>query len=597
MPELTIGPQRPIQGAAPAAQTYNRPEAKRAPDAPAAERRDVMELSGKSQPVKELTSAEQAFGKLHEMGLLENASRPLPEETVPPDAEHVATLTVRLDGGEDQAAGEQIQTSEETVGETEEEWQPYQPPSQAQTSPSVSEDGQSVTLYLFRTGDGAELFFDLGGIFLPLNADGALLAGLLDGSFRMLTFDLDLLELLLGTGQATLDLLLGAELDPPELPDAPANSASTPTPAPASQIAAAPDEAADEVETSRGAQTAAPFRPSAAQTPPERPAAAEAPRPEGPLAVKTEAPPPEAKPEKVGAWAAMRAVERSFQDMAQKWMADFPDRDSPEALVRWDALQREWVGELEQKNPAAFRAWLEVHVGRSAPDSALRKALLPEGFTRADYESWMASDILSFETKTGVESGVQWLLTQIVRLMLPEEREKIVSQSGYYAAGESILQSGEDDKSLARRLPEIMAQLLSGSFRAATADQARDMDLPPYPERGEDERSRAWKRRQIAYEVDSDWTVNLKQWLLDVDGWRISRSRDYVNGKANVWSTDLMNGRPAQFRQWLSSPVRYAASTGWFNRATGSFPINTLPEGFTDDDLRRWLLRDVLDYL
>ena len=97
--------------------------------------------------------------------------------------------------------------------------------------------------------------------------------------------------------------------------------------------------------------------------------------------------------------------------------------------------------------------------------------------------------------------------------------------------------------------------------------------------------------------MDSDWTANLKQWLIDVDGWRISRSQTYVNGKANVWSTDLMNGRPAQFRQWLSSPVRYAASTGWFNRATGSFPINTLPKGFTDADLRRWLRLDTLDYL
>ena len=209
----------------------------------------------------------------------------------------------------------------------------------------------------------------------------------------------------------------------------------------------------------------------------------------------------------------------------------------------------------------------------------------------------MASDILSYEAKTGLDSGIQWLLTQIARIMMPEEREKLVSQSGHSAAGEAILQSGEEDKSLARRLPEIMAQLLSGSFRAATAEQARDMDLPPYPERGEDERERAWKRRQIAYEVDSDWTANLKQWLIDVDGWRISRSQNYVNGKANVWSTDLMNGRPAQFRQWLSSPVRYAASTGWFNRATGSFPINTLPEGFTDEDLHRWLLLDVLDYL
>ena len=588
MSELTVGPQRPVQSAATAAQTYSSPEAKRVPDAPAAERRDVMELSGKSQPTREVTSAEQALGKLHEMGFLESASRPLSEEAVPPEAEHVATLTVRLDTGEEQAAGAQTETAEETAAGTEEEWQPYQPPSAVQNPPSVSEDGQSVTLYLFQTGDGKEFFFNMGGIFLPLNADGALLAGLLDGSFRMMTLNMDMLELLLGTGQAVLDLLLGTELDMVDLPDTPGGSSSAPQPA-------APGEAADEAEANKSAQTDAPARPEA---PPEKPAA-EAPRPEGPLSVKTEVPPPDAKAENVGAWGAMRAVERSFQDMAQKWMADFPDRNSPEALSRWDAMQREWVSNLQQNDPAAFRAWLEVHLGEDASESALSKALLPEGFTRADYDSWTASDILSYEAKTGLDSGVQWLLTQIIRIMLPEERERIgiVSQSGYSAAGEAVVRSGEDEKSLARRLPEIMAQLLSGTFRASTADQTRDMDLPPYPERGEDERERAWKRRQIAYEVDSDWTANLKQWLIDVDGWRISRSQNYVNGKANVWSTDLMNGRPAQFRQWLSSPVRYAASTGWFNRATGSFPINTLPEGFTDEDLHRWLLLDVLDYL
>ena len=590
MSELTVGPQRPVQSAAPAAQTYSSPEAKRAPDAPAAERRDVMELSGKSQSAREVTSAEQALGKLHEMGILESASRPLSEEAVPPDAEHMATLTVRLDAGEEQAAGAQTEAAGETAAETEEEWQPYQPPSAVQNPPSVSEDGQSVTLYLFQTGDGRELFFNMNGIFLPLNADGALLAGLLDGSFRMLTLDMDMLELLLGTGQAVLDLLLGEEPDMADLPAASGGPASAAQPA-------APGEAADEAEANKTVQTGAPDRPGTSEIPAEKPAA-EAPRPEGPPAVKTEVPPPDARAENVGTWAAMRAVERSFQDMAQKWMTEFPDQSSPEALARWDELQRQWVSDLEQNDPPAFRAWLEVHVGRDTSDGVFEKALLPEGFTRADYENWMASDILSYESKSGLDSGVQWLLSQIVRIMLPEEREKIVSQSGYSAAGEVILHSGEDEnKSLARRLPEIMAQLLSGAFRASTAEQTRDMDLPPYPERGEDERERAWKRRRIAYEVDSDWTANLKQWLIDVDGWRISRGQNYVNGKANVWSTDLMNGRPAQFRQWLSSPVRYAASTGWFNRATGSFPINTLPEGFTDEDLHRWLLLDVLDYL
>ena len=353
MSELTVGPQRPVQSAAPAAQSYSA-EAKRAPaDAPAAERRDVMELSGKGQPAREVTSAEQALGKLHEMGLLESASRPLSEEAVPPDAEHVATLTVRLGAEEEQTAEAQTGPAEETAAETEEEWQPYQPPSLAQNQPSVSQDGQSVTLWLFQTGDGGELYMKLGDIVLPLNADGALLAGFLDGSFRMLTLNFDMLELLLGSGDATLDLLLDAG---PGLLDLlnPLKAGSAPAP---DAQQAEPSGEMPETETAEKAETAASSRPEAVQ---EKPAA-EAPRPEQPLAVKTEVPPPDAKAENVAAWAAMRAVERSFQEMAQKWMTEFPDRSSPEALSRWGELQREWVSVLQQNDPAAFRAWLEVH--------------------------------------------------------------------------------------------------------------------------------------------------------------------------------------------------------------------------------------------
>lgn len=98
-----------------------------------------------------------------------------------------------------------------------------------------------------------------------------------------------------------------------------------------------------------------------------------------------------------------------------------------------------------------------------------------------------------------------------------------------------------------------------------------------------------WQRRCIAFETSRRWQVSSREWRAE------SADMDFVDGmiycdeKATQWVTDLMENEPAMFREWLDQERWHVEESG----------IDTaiLPDGFTEEDMSRWLAKDVLEYL
>ena len=506
--------------------------------------RDSADLTGAFHPAPDTATAEQLLGALHESGLVESASRALTlPEGAPDAAEHgSATVTVALEGSPE-AAG--------TEAGNETEWRPYQPPTEPE--PTVTADGKSLvlTLYGMANGDGSVL--DLGALALPLDLDGALLAQLMDGTFRLLTLNQGMLDGLLQAGTLHVDSF-------------------TPPP---------PEQTALPSGGGRGIET---VRPDPA------PWAEQLTLPQLPVGEGQEA---------LARWADMHAAAQRFETVTERWLAQTEEPLRAEARTQLQSMRREWAAELEREDPALFRAWLEVGVKSYAEQGRLDDAAVPLGFTAEDDTRWTAPERWE-ATPPSKDSGQNWLRALFPRLFPPEgtEQRSVWTPHMAYLAAEAGQAARGDDSILTRRIALYLQQLVSGHLRYSAEDSPALARREQEPEGdGGEARGRAWKRRQIGLEVDNSWTENLRGWLTHVDGWRVSRCQNYVNSKANDWTTELMNTQPAGFRHWLSSPLRHAASTGWFNRATGSFPINTLPEGFSDADFQRWLALDVLDYL
>ena len=556
--------QTPEIGAFAGVQTVRSAERIQGPGAaehpPAAENavaRDTAALSGRAQPAA--ATPEQVLGRLVSMGVADSVSLPVEP---PPEA---VTAAAELE------AEPPAQTGTEGA---EGEWRPYQPGAQAAPQ-LVSPDG-SVRLSLYPSAEGGgTVMAEVNGILLPLDGDGTLLAGLMDGSFRLLALNQDVLLQLLDAGMAALTL--------PE-PGQTAKAAGKEGPVQTETMGEKAQSSVSSASVTGNGEDPAPRELTEGQF-----------RALRALLVPSQSPPqlPSQKAGGAAEWLLERQAERSFQTMTQRWLRQTEDPWRPQSLPAWTAARMEWAGRLRE-DPALFRAWLgteasgtasQLDSARSGTAAPLRAGQGPE-----------AAPAPAPRPETEDGSGALHSLLSAARTE-GEEAGTMALWKNALLAENSAWRREPEDGVLARRLGEYVSQLLSGTARANTRAQAELLDLPQQPQRGEDELEKAWKRRQIAFEVDAAWTGNLREWLLHVDGWRIARCESYVNARANEWTTGLMKTQPAQFRQWLSSSVRYAASTGWFNGVTGSFPIRTLPEGFTEEDFRRWVRWDVLDYL
>ena len=505
---------------------------------------DSVSVEGRTPPSAASASAEQLLGRLMEEGVVTGASRSIPSPEIP--GGEYGSAALRLDLGDGEGAAE-------AQGELEEEWRPYLPP-RAEQALSLPTDGRSLLLTLYGMPEGDGGLLDLGALSLPLNLDGMLLAQMLDGSYRLLGLGQEALSAMLQNGSARVESFTPPAAEQPR--QSPGAEPEVPEPAPWAERLSLP-------------------------------AAPDAERPGG-----------------VAHWANAQAAARSFEDLTRRWLERSPDPMRPEAQTELRELRREWADTLRREDPAAFRALQSLEARPSVlRDGTVDAPQQTEGGA-AEHKLSMPGDAHGVP-EAAEEPGPtaqRWLRETFPRLLPREggggaEQNAAPQRIGYYAFGAAAPPKDEGN-AMNRRLADYVQQLVSGRLRYSAGDT-------PLPQRqqeaetgaGGGELQGAWRRRQIGLEVDGDWAEQLRGWLDHVEGWRISRCRDYVNAHARAWAGALRDERPAGFRHWLCSPVRYAASTGWVNRATGSFPIETLPEGFTDEDFRRWMSFDVLDYL
>ncbi|MBR1660554.1 MAG: hypothetical protein IJ705_09580 [Oscillospiraceae bacterium] len=521
------------QPAAPLSKTETAAPGAEARSAPA---RDVVSLAGAARPDPATASAEQLLAQLHERGLVESASRELPPGEAPKDeTSGSATISIEMEAPPDKAPKES-------------EWRPYLPPSMAEPSSLLSGDGTRLLMTLYGMPEGGGGLLDLGALALGLDPDGALLAQLLDGSFRLLSLNQGALDALFQSGEAKLEAFtLPAE--------------ARPNPAAESE-----------------AQTADPAPWASRLSLPEMPESAE--------------------PDSVLSWASARAAAKEFEGLTARWLAGTERPLSEESRAELQNLRREWVGTLEREDPVAFRAWLDVGARIWAEQGEADRDTTPENFTAADLARWTARSAADYASEGGGQKARSWLQETFPRLFPASEPERLAALVPQWSAAAETPATRDESAALARWLADYAKFLTEGSARYdAPRDAAAQEWQRANPEREKNSLEDGWKRRRIGLAVDGEWSENLRDWLGHVDGWRVSRCRDYVNARAQDWTAALMAERPAGFRYWLASPVRHAASTGWFNGATGAFPIETLPHGFTEDDCRRWLRFDILDYL
>lgn len=124
--------------------------------------------------------------------------------------------------------------------------------------------------------------------------------------------------------------------------------------------------------------------------------------------------------------------------------------------------------------------------------------------------------------------------------------------------------------------------------------RARNIPLPPNRVAGESDES--FQLKQIKYEVSYSWQTNLNAWLDHIEGWRMGESQRYLDEKSTAWVTDLMENKPAHFRQWLEAHVQDDVNAGRYD-ANGNFTVATVPKGFTVSDYNRWMSKGILEYL
>lgn len=71
----------------------------------------------------------------------------------------------------------------------------------------------------------------------------------------------------------------------------------------------------------------------------------------------------------------------------------------------------------------------------------------------------------------------------------------------------------------------------------------------------------------------------------------MGESKRYLDEKSTAWVTDLMENKPAHFRQWLEQSVKINAEYA------GGFDVAIVPKGFTMDDYNQWMRKDISEFL
>jgi len=97
------------------------------------------------------------------------------------------------------------------------------------------------------------------------------------------------------------------------------------------------------------------------------------------------------------------------------------------------------------------------------------------------------------------------------------------------------------------------------------------------------------RRRQIEGETAQLWQASSRQWKAESADMGFVEGILYCDEKAVQWAEELMTSRPAMFRQWLAWEKEQMEESGLDNAI--------LPEGFTEEDMNRWMEKDVLEYL
>ena len=544
---------------------------------------DVASLSGRASAGAPV-SAEEVLSRLHELGVVESASR-----EVRPSAQERAGASAELELRLHAQAPQDSARPAETAAE---EWRPYTRQASVAAPPAtlLSSDG-NVRLSLFPGAEGAD-FTKLESLLDALGS-GTLLAGFADGSFRMLSLDMELLLELLDAGMASLTLPEGAK-EEAAAPEAEEGRMA--------QTQAQPQEQT-RTQTDTRAQTAtipAPFAGSGSFPPHATLSRAEAAALAKALRPDTSAL-PRALGEPGGAlrWAETRSAALDAQRETAQWLRQTPEPGKtpvPDAAARAFATPDGGARMGGGTDAAGKSAETWGSGATAAPESAVQTASTHQASPPA---ASAAAGAAGAEASAGTEEGAVNFLRAVLTAArhTPEEAQSAALLLQYAVDGS--WSKRDETGEMSRRLADLLAQLQSGKAQLNTRAHAETMELPDPPpdQQQEGELEQSWKRRRIAYEVEHSWTGNLKNWLSHVDGWTLDEGQSYVNRQVNVWATDLMENQRPQFRQWLTSPLRYAASRGWFNGVTGSFPIETLPDGFTEEDFRRWVRWDVLDYL
>jgi len=96
-------------------------------------------------------------------------------------------------------------------------------------------------------------------------------------------------------------------------------------------------------------------------------------------------------------------------------------------------------------------------------------------------------------------------------------------------------------------------------------------------------------RKSISQQMDELWRSGLRQWRNESEGMAFPDAVAYQDEKAAAWVTELMHKRPALFREWLNQEQPHIRQDG--------LDAAIVPDGFTMEDYRRWMAKDVLEYL
>ncbi|MBQ4347383.1 MAG: hypothetical protein IJC39_02930 [Firmicutes bacterium] len=99
----------------------------------------------------------------------------------------------------------------------------------------------------------------------------------------------------------------------------------------------------------------------------------------------------------------------------------------------------------------------------------------------------------------------------------------------------------------------------------------------------------AHKRIVLAEKTNALWQQNFARWQMESEHMEPVDGVIYCSEKAAEWAKELMEREPAMFRQWLSWEQKHIRDSG--------ISSAVLPKGFTEEDMNRWMAKDVLEYL